>query len=261
MATHAILGRAGGSAKTTTTVTLGALLAESGAKVLLWDNDAQSTATLWSGLTSVLAQSTAAVIAAVLSGVETVTLDDVIRPSPTCPGLFVAGGHDKLTQVQRQASFSEEDGKTCIRTAIEGLEQHFDAILIDCAGSDDTLTLAAVIAATGTVIATTLPGAKEVKSVQNAEELIATANKGFGKSLTLGAVVPCRVTSRAISRELLEKLSADYPNAVTPPVRDAAAPAEAGKAGVPLPQFAPKSPATSDYRAVLKSLIDRGLLP
>jgi chromosome partitioning protein len=139
--TIAVSSQKGGVAKTTTSLSLGACLAELGQTVLLIDMDPQAHLTLSMGIRPERVRYT----------VEDVFLGDASLVSVSCEspvyGLDVVPANrglvllDKILYGRKGCEFS-------LRGSLEAMGDHFyDTILIDCPPSFGTLTLNALTAA------------------------------------------------------------------------------------------------------------------
>lgn len=255
MATHSVVNEAGSAGKTTTAVSLASLLAGSGRRVLLWDNDAQGNATLFAGVQA----SPGKTAAEVLLGERSV--DEVLTPS-VVSNLWVVpadrGLHGALIQLTR-----EFGGEQRIRVALQSMTTQFDAVIIDCPGAASVLTVAALVASR-TVIAVATPTLKELEGLPNLEETIAKIRGMYNPELSLSAVVPCMVpppSAGALYMEGLEQLREAYGGLVTPQIRRSVRIPEAYSNRMPLDMHAPFEGVTQDYRFVLESLLARNVLP
>lgn len=255
MTIHAVVNEAGSAGKTTTAVTLGAILAESGRRVLLWDNDAQGNATLSVGVEAVDGKTAAEV----LLGER--TLAEVIVPT-VMENLFVVPANRSLQGAAVQLTRGQ-GGEFRLRTALESVAGEYDSVIIDCPGTASLLTVAAMVAAQS-VIAVTAPTLKELEGLPNLEETIASIRDTHNPGLKLTAVVPCAVppaSAGALYSDALEHLRSNYAEEVTPPVRRSVRVPEAYSQRLPLPVHAPFELVTNDYQEVLDALVHRKVMP
>lgn len=251
-----VANQAGSAGKSTTAVTLAALLAENDLRVLLIDADGQANASSWLGVEKpdyttgdVLHQRIGLLDACVTTNV---------------PGLFLLPSSQALdADVVNLAR--AVGGEQRLRLALEqlGPDERPDAVVVDCSGSMNIVTIAALVAATG-VITVAQPTMKELAGVPKLETTVAEVAQAYRPGLTLGAVVPCIVppsSSGALYNEALALLRSTYGDLVTPPVRRSVRIPEAYAQRRVLPIHAPQEPVTQDYREVAKYLTHAGLLP
>ena len=136
----AVANQKGGVGKTTTTVNLGASLAELGYRVLVIDLDPQGNATTGLGVNG--RNLDASVYDVILHDVP---IEDVIEPT-TLRNLFVVPATIDLAgaEIELVPVFSRE---LRLRRALESIEADFDFLLIDCPPSLGLLTVNALAAA------------------------------------------------------------------------------------------------------------------
>ena len=136
----AVANQKGGVGKTTTTVNLGASLAELGYRVLVIDLDPQGNATTGLGVNG--RNLDASVYDVILHDVP---VEDVIEPT-TLRNLFVVPATIDLAgaEIELVPVFSRE---LRLRRALETVEADFDFLLIDCPPSLGLLTVNALAAA------------------------------------------------------------------------------------------------------------------
>jgi chromosome partitioning protein len=158
MQTIAIANVKGGTAKTTTTAALGAMLAEAGRRVLLVDLDPQASLTQALGI-SAPGRSLVDVIGGTQPG--TLSLENVVQPI-----------RDNLAIVPSSIDLSDSElglaqrwGKETALKATLASVTGYDVTLIDCPPSLGLLTLNGLTAAEG-VIVPTLPAAADLRGVR-----------------------------------------------------------------------------------------------
>ncbi len=253
-----IANQAGSAGKTSTAVTLAALLSQDGHQVLLVDADPQANASSWLGhdepdltIGEVLLREvdmSEAVVDTEWPGLR------LLPASPALDGSSVTlarttGGEQRLRQALDRWTQNDPTG--------------VDVVLVDCPGSMSVLTVAALAAATS-VITVTQPTIKELEGLPKLEETINDVADAYRPGLALAAVVPCIVpssTAGAVYSESMALLRDSYPELVTPAVRRSARVPEAYAQRRPLPMHAPTEGVTDDYRAVAAQLISMGVLP
>ena len=141
----AVANQKGGVGKTTTTINVGACLAELGHRTLIIDLDPQGNASTGLGIEN--------------RGLETsmyhvimheVPLENCIEPSAV-KNLFVAPASLDLAgaEIELVPAFSRENR---LRRAIDGVLDDYDYVLIDCPPSLSLLTLNALTAAHAVVV-------------------------------------------------------------------------------------------------------------
>ena len=141
----AIANQKGGVGKTTTTVNLGASLAEADHRVLVIDLDPQGNATTGLGINS---RALDASIYDVL--LNDVPLEDCIEPTAVL-NLFVAPASLDLAGAEIElVSVMSREGR--LRRAIDEVKADYDYVLIDCPPSLGLLTVNALAAATEVMV-------------------------------------------------------------------------------------------------------------
>ncbi|GMU78265.1 MAG: hypothetical protein AMXMBFR46_10600 [Acidimicrobiia bacterium] len=141
----AIANQKGGVGKTTTTVNLGAALAELGFRILVLDLDPQGNATTGLGLNP---RDVAGSVYDVL--LADVSLEDIVEPT-SLKNLFVAPATIDLAgaEIELVPVMSRE---LRLRKAIDGVREAYDIVLIDCPPSLGLLTVNGLAAADDVVV-------------------------------------------------------------------------------------------------------------
>ena len=246
MRTITLSNNKGGSAKTTTAVSLASAFAETGMRVLVVDLDPQGSATFWLGgreaSAGLVEFSEGGVRVAQLVQTSSAPNVDLI---PTSPSLVPSGekGHN-------------DTGMALVR-GFARLPDYWDVVLVDTPPTVGYLTLAPLVACNHVLIpveahALAMPGVASVMtSVQRAREQVNTR-------LDLLGIVACRVNATIHARDVVAQLRATFGSAVLEQtVRETIRLAEAPALRLPIVRYAPWSAASQDYRAVAREVLAR----
>ena len=256
-----IANEAGSAGKTTTTVTLAALLAGQGRAVVVVDLDAQANATSGLGVDEADVGFTSGDVLLRRCAWSKALIDTEVvgvQLIPANRGLSAdVRDLDKVTAREHRLKLALRDATA-------------DVVLVDCPGAVSVLTMAALVAARNDdgpvawALTVTTPTAKELEGIPRFEDTLAElVETGISPNLQLGGIVPCMVPGQgagALYQQAMDQLRAAYGDLVTPMVRRSVRAAEAFSHRRPLPLFAPSAAVTQDYRDVLAHLVGRGVL-
>ena len=243
-----VANQKGGVGKTTTTVTLCAILAKRGKKVLLIDADPQGNATSGLGVTKEVELS----IYDVLVG-ET-PIEDTIQPTniknlKVCPSnINLAGSEVELV------SMMSRDQR--LKEKLEEEREKFDFILIDCPPSLGLITLNSFTASDSILI----PVQCEYYALEGLGQLINTVNlvkKHLNKSLELeGALLTMYDARTNLSNQVVKEVKKYFNDKVYKTVipRNVRL-SEAPSYGMPITIFDPHSKGAKSYEKFAKEFI------
>jgi len=254
----AVANMAGSAGKTTTVVTMAALLAEEGLRVVVLDLDAQANATFSLGIDDAEDRQLATIGDVLLRRVD--LADALVQTSVA--GLRMVSAHGNLNGAAMELG-RVVAGEQRLRQALAKTSLDADVVLLDCPGALNIYTMAALVAA-DVVVAVSQPTTKELAGLPVLEQTIEEFKDAYNPDLRLAAVVPCIVPSASAGRiysDGVDLLRETYGELVTHSVRRAARVAEAYDAQSPLPLFAPTHDVTEDYRHVVADLRLAGVLP
>ena len=244
----AIINQKGGSGKTTTTVSLGAALAERNRRVLVLDLDPQYSATTWlatpppgRGLFDLFAEP------------ETTPLENLIRPTAT-PNLAIAGSNAWLVGAEKTLA-AQPGAETILREKLQAVEADYDYVLIDCPPTLGVLTVNALTAVREVLV----PVEAHVMGVQGLAQLLQTVEvvkKRLNPNLRIAGILVCRLDHRTNhGPEIYATLKDRFPVTLATAIRENIRLAECPSMGVPITAYARTSAGAEDYRALSKELI------
>jgi len=241
----AVINQKGGVGKTTTTVNLGAALANKGYRVLLLDMDPQANLTVHLDKRPDLESNT---LTSLL--VEDAPLQDLVQPTSS-PNLFLVASDTSLAGVE-QVLANRIGRETILREALAVFpgKTEFDFLLMDCPPSLGVLSANALVAAQQVII----PMQAQYLSLQGMAklmEVIQLVQRRLNPAVQVASVLPCMVDGRTnLSIEVLREIEAHFGNLLAKTrIRNNVKLAEAPSFGRTIFEHAPESNGARDYEA------------
>lgn len=248
----AMCNQKGGVGKTTTTINLGAALAELGRSVLLVDFDPQGSASLGLGVHPHTIEHS---VYDLLMGSE-LSFDDVVI-SNRIPGLDLLPANIDLSAAEVQL-VSEVAREQSLRRVIAPVRDRYDFVLIDCAPSLGLLTINALTAADRVII----PMEAEYFALRGVALLTDTINKvteRLNSDLGMLGVLVTMFDARTLhSQQVLARLLEVFGDEVFHTViRRTIRFPETTVAGEPITSYASSSRGAASYRSLAKEVLVR----
>jgi chromosome partitioning protein len=248
----AVANQKGGVGKTTSTINLGAALAEYGRRVLLVDFDPQGALSIGLGVQAHELESTIYNLL-MERGVE---IDDVIRPT-TVEGLDLLPSNIDLSAAEVQL-VTEVGREQALGRALKPVTDRYDVVLVDCQPSLGLLTINALACADEVLI----PLACEFFSLRGVALLMDTIDKvqdRLNPDLKILGILATMFDPRTLhTREVRQRVVEAFGELVFEAVinRTVRFP-ETTVAGEPITTWAPQSNGAEAYRLLAREVLNR----
>ena len=235
----------GGVGKTTTAVNLAAGLARSGKTVLLVDVDTQGQVARALGCEPPVG------LAEFIQG--DVSIEDAGLPARD--NLWLLSGGRTLVGLKRVITRKDFGGEQTLAEAFDGLEDHYDYILMDTAPGWDALTINVLFYAQSVLA----PVSLEVMTLQGLIDFSRsmTSIQRYRDDLTLKYVVPTFFDRRVKkSGEILNQLQNHYGDQLCQPIRYNVRLSEAPGYGQTIFEYSPRSAGAQDYQKLTERILE-----
>jgi chromosome partitioning protein len=250
----AMCNQKGGVGKTTTTINLGAALAEYGRRVLLVDFDPQGALSVGLGVNPMDLDRT--IYNSLME--RQVTADDVLLKT-NLPGMDLLPSNIDLSAAEVQL-VGEVAREQTLKRILEPVLGDYDVVLIDCQPSLGLLTINALTASHGVIV----PLECEFFALRGVALLIQTIDKvkeRLNPQLELEGILATMYDGRTLhGREVLARVVEAFGDKVFHTVvnRTVRFP-ETTVAGEPITTFAPSSAGATAYRDLAREVVARCL--
>lgn len=246
----AISNHKGGCGKTTSTINVGAALAQMGQRTLLVDLDPQANLTISLGVDPEGQQH---------NTYTALCMNDTPQPIQIAKGLELIPSTTDL--VGAELELVNKAGREQVlgwMLATLLMQNHYKYVILDCPPSLGLLTLNAMTAADAVYI----PLQAQYLAMQGLaklQQVIAQIGQQLNKRLQLGGVFITQYDSRKVLHRNVKELAEQTLGAAVckTTIRDNIALAEAPTAGQTIYQYAPKSNGAADYMALAKEIHKR----
>ncbi|MBI3162560.1 MAG: ParA family protein [Chloroflexi bacterium] len=247
---YTLVNQKGGVGKTTTTINLGAYLAQLGQRVLVVDLDPQANATSCLGVDKLGVQG--GTYEALLDGTNVasyVLLNERLKLALLPSSSSLAGAEVELVD--------ELARELRLRNAIKPLLSQYDYVLIDCPPSLGLLTVNGLMAATSGVI---VPVQCEYLALEGLGQLTQTIERVrsllFPELVVRGVVLTMFDNRTNLSTDVVNEVGKHFPDQVFKSVIPRSVRlAEAPSYGLPISAYAPTSVGAMAYEALAKELL------
>lgn len=250
-----IFNQKGGVGKTTTTISLGAALAEFGRRVLLVDFDPQGGLSLGLGVNAHSLPLENTVYYALMT--PDANIDEIVLKSSVANLDFLPANRDLGTAETTLGA--EIGGQQYLKRALARLRSEYDVILIDCQPTMGQLTINALVASDEVIVPLqceyfALHGFIELKG--NIDKVRSFLNPDL-RLIGILATMYDRKTlhNREVLTAILEKYPEDvFETIIAKTIRFS----ETTVAGEPITSYASSSGGAQSYRRLARELIARG---
>jgi chromosome partitioning protein len=239
----------GGVAKTTSTLSLGASLAELNHKVLLIDLDPQANLSLALGLETGEVEITSANVL-----IENAALRTAIR-STDVPNLDLVPSHSRI-ETAEQFLPMRSHYLTTLRSALEAATAKYDYVLLDCPPALGAITLNALSAADLLIIPTQAEYFSAY-ALRNMMGSIRRVRQESNPKLAYRILVTLLDRRNRTHRNIFEQLQTTFGQGVFTTVIEVDTKLrESPIAGLPITQYRPSSRGSQQYRVLAQELIE-----
>lgn len=245
----AVANQKGGVGKTTTTINLGACLADAGKKVLLVDTDPQGNATSGIGIQKAAVSKD---IYDVLVNEEAIT--EAIMPTKH-HNLWIVPATIQLAGAETEL-ISQMAREMRLKLALDPVKDQYDFILIDCPPSLGQLSINAFTAAQSILI----PVQSEYYALEGLSQLLNTVRlvqKHFNPTLGIEGVLLTMYDARTnLGAEVIDEVRKYFGDKVYETIIPRITRlAEAPSYGLPIVDYDPKSKGADVYTALAKEVL------
>lgn len=245
----AVSNEKGGVAKTTTSASLGAALAQQGMRVLLVDLDAQANLTLSVGIDP---SSTPLCSANMLLSAEPVL--NIIRKTEV-ENLDIIPSNKSMGTAERFLPV-HQDYEYFLRNALISVKNDYDFVVIDCPPYLGSVTTNAFVAA-DLLLVPTQAEYFSIYALRNLMDSVRNIRQKYNPKLTYRLILTMFDKRNKTHRLMHEQLRAKFNSGMLETVISIDTKVrESTIAGLPIIQHAPKSRAAVQYQAVAQEIID-----
>ncbi len=251
-----VVNQKGGVGKTTTTINLGAALAEQGRRVLLIDFDSQASMTTGLGIKPAQLKEQYGSIWYLLNDPQSGIQNFILKSN--VPGLDFVRGHEDLAAAE--AAFVTEIAKEHkLRKILAPVLDLYDDILIDCSPSLGTLTINALTASQGVLI----PMECEyfaVLGLSLVKKTIEKIRENTNPNLVIDGILATMFDRKTgHSRDVLELIEREFPDELLDTIISRTVRfSESTVKGEPITTYSSASLGAQSYRRLARELIARG---
>ena len=240
----------GGVGKTTTTVNLGAALAEQGQRVLMVDLDPQGALTAYWGLET--ENSSVTIYQLLLNDSQPAT--DAIRPVRERIDVIPADIDLAAAEIELFSALGRE---RILRELLSKVQDGYDFVMVDCPPNLGLLTVNALVACHGVII----PLQCEYFAMRGLSMLLDTLHKvkrRLNPQLDILGILPTLYNSRTRhAQEVLAEVRRMFGERVfDTSIHSSIRFAESTLARQPILEYAPTHPGAMAYRALAKEILD-----
>ncbi len=245
----AVANQKGGSAKTTTTINLGASLAALGHPTLLVDLDSQGHLAEGFGIA---AGGLEHELSTVLDNKR--SLAAIIRPLRD--NLDLAPANIRLSHLEPYL-ITRARREDRLKNALKPVLERYRFVIIDCPPSLGILTVNGFSAA-GEIL---IPMAAEFYALIGVSLLLDTIQDmraDLNPELAILGIIPTRMNRTRHASEVVERAKTELADAIrffAPPIPETVHVKDASAAGVPVAEYQPKSPAAEAYRLLAQEIV------
>lgn len=244
-----IANEKGGVAKTTTTLSLGAALVETGCKVLLIDLDAQANLTLALGIEPDKVQRSSGNIL-----LES-TQPSLVSHETGIPSLNIIPANKEMVYTERYLP-SRQAYESILRKALQDPDLDYDYILIDCPPFLGSVTVNA-LTASNMLIMPTQAEFFSIYALRNMMTLIRYIRAQTNPQLTYRLLITMFDRRNRIHRTLADQLRSTFSNGLLETIIETDTKLrESPIAGLPVIYHSPKSRSAIQYRALAQEITE-----
>lgn len=249
---YTLVNQKGGVGKTTTTINLGAYLADMGQRVLLVDLDPQANATSCLGIDKKTVKSgTYEALSGTVPASESILRNPQLKLSllPSAPAL--AGAEVELV--------NELARENRLKEALAPLKDRYDYILIDCPPSLGLLTLNGMVAAQDGLLIPVQCEYLALEGLGMLMDTVARVRKALFPKLKIRGVLLTMYDNRTnLSQEVVDEVRSHFGDqAFQSIIPRSVRLAEAPSHGLPILAYFPNSPGADAHRALAEEVLQQ----